>query len=69
MRWEPWEDDRGKEDLVRLDIPEPPCKECIFWKPHRQYITTTKGAIFDGVQCCVSDEQFHDFSCYRPKET
>lgn len=48
-----------------LDILEPPCKNCRFWKPHRTY---DESLIYTGIQCCISKEIWKDFSCYKEKD-
>ena len=67
MKWQPWKDHKDKP-VVILDIPEPPCKHCVYWKPHTQYQIEEKGFRFDGVKCCIARKMFSDFSCYRDKE-
>lgn len=61
MNWEPWE---WYKDMapIKLDIQEPPCKKCKYWKP--RVITNNRGE-FDGVVFCVAEDMCHDFSCYK----
>lgn len=64
MKWEPWKTEE-KEFNDILDILEPPCKNCRFWKPHRTY---DESLIYTGIQCCISKEIWKDFSCYKEKD-
>jgi hypothetical protein len=65
MDWNPW--DKFKEDCEVLEIPEPPCKNCIYWKPQREYRESIGGQIFDGVRLCHAKGQQSDFSCFKNK--
>ena len=70
--WIPWE--TYKADGSLLDIPEivePPCKNCIHWRPQRVYeaqITPGRGQYFEGVRLCHAPAMESDFSCFRPRE-
>lgn len=67
--WKPWE--TYDQDAEVLPIPEPPCKECRYWKPQRQYIKSTYrkiGMVCDGIICCHAFEMFSDFSCFKLRE-
>lgn len=61
--WEPW---KQYEDVTppMLPIVEPPCRTCKFFKPHA---TFGPNGNFSGVRICISQEMFHDFSCYKQK--
>lgn len=67
MTWQPWKDyEKGVESL---DIVGPPCIHCKFWKPQRTYeYIVTVGVVYAGVNLCVSETMYNDFSCYRSKE-
>jgi hypothetical protein len=65
-KWEPWE--VYKQDLPVLNIPGPPCGSCVYWRPQRQYLSTSHGLVYDGVRLCHKDDMAHDFSCFKPKE-
>ncbi len=66
MKWEPWETFKANSEV--LDISEPPCKDCKFWKPQNRYAHTPNGFIFYGIVCCHTyDGQESDFSCYKQK--
>ena len=66
MRWEPW--DLYKVELEEIkEITEPPCKRCRHWKPQPIFKSSEFGLKFDGIVCCHSNEQEHDFSCYAEK--
>lgn len=72
MDWQPWRDYETPPNVVKveiLDIPEPPCKNCVHWRPQRLYLDTDKGVIFDGVKLCHSPDMVSDFSCYIPRPT
>ena len=64
MKWEPWV--LYHQDAEVLNIHEPPCKHCFWWKPHRRY---DKYGAFSGIVCCTnpSKEIEKDFSCYGAK--
>lgn len=55
------------EGRLNLDIYEPPCRHCKYFKPR---ITTDVRGEFDGVIICHKEdgEMEHDFSCFRSKE-
>lgn len=63
MRWQPWDDFKPEEEL--LPILEPPCKDCVFWKPQRQYMMN---GMYDGVRLCHSVDMQKDFSCYKERD-
>uniref|UniRef100_A0A6M3IGX6 Uncharacterized protein n=1 Tax=viral metagenome TaxID=1070528 RepID=A0A6M3IGX6_9ZZZZ len=68
MNWEPWIKYRHltNNQTERIDLTEPPCKYCYFWRPQTKFIELHSGAtIFDGVICCAVEEMQHDFSCFR----
>lgn len=65
FEWNPWE--IYKDESTPLDILEPPCKHCEFWKPIRTYRVLGDDLAFDGVELCHA-EQFGDFSCFRPRK-
>jgi hypothetical protein len=46
-----------------FEIDGPPCLQCANWKPH---IIFERGK-YSGVQCCVAEEMFNDFSCHRKR--
>jgi hypothetical protein len=58
--WEPWEIYKN-EKIHTLPIEEPPCKNCLFWKPHVNF----NNGFFEGVKCCVAENMYDDFSCYK----
>lgn len=64
MKWEPWNDNKNKAP-VTLDVAEPPCKECKFWRPR---IVTTGYGEYGGVVLCVAKDMQNDFSCYKPND-
>jgi hypothetical protein len=62
-KWDPKEQ-YYREFLYDLkeEMPEPPCKWCKYWKPHRQY---NSYSYYIGVRCCISPNgQRFDFSCF-----
>lgn len=65
--WEPWVE--FDKDAPVLDIKEPPCPHCKFWKPQPVYIWVQhQGMTFDGVRLCHVEEMWEDFSCFKPNE-
>jgi hypothetical protein len=70
-KFEPWNTFRelGNElakqmnNMGWINIEEPPCKECIYFKPK----ILINNAQFDGVRLCHSKEMHNDFSCYEEK--
>ncbi len=62
-----WIDMYGKfkKPIEILNIKEPPCKVCRYFKPHRNY--TTNGE-YDGLTLCISEIMYKDFSCYLEKK-
>lgn len=66
--WKPWDDPAltAKVKEAILDIAEPPCKHCQFWRPHITLVEKT-GELY-GVRCCAAEDMLHDFSCYVPRE-
>lgn len=67
-KWQPWEDFKLDLDLSSIKISEPPCKHCKFWKPHRIFRHIESVLFYDGIVCCIADEQHFDFSCFKPIE-
>lgn len=61
---------------TKLDIPEPPCKDCVYWHPHRKYVEHTSDNskfqkhpdLYSGIACCVAAAMYRDFSCYANKD-
>lgn len=47
---------------TRLYITNPPCSDCVYWKPH---VKIDYKGDYDGIRCCTRGEMFHDFSCYE----
>ena len=64
FRFEPWEDYKNMSTDI-IDIKEPPCKYCKFFRP--RIITDSRGK-FNGVCLCIKDDMYHDFSCFMIKE-
>jgi len=62
MTWDPWTRYRNNNDPV--EIPEPPCKYCRYWKPQRDM----PNPYTNGILCCQAEEMFGDFSCFRKRE-
>jgi hypothetical protein len=64
--WQPWVDFK---DSPQGDIPVygPPCPACKFWRPVVHRTERPAGSTFDGVQMCHSDDQEHDFSCFKER--
>jgi hypothetical protein len=60
-KWEPWIEFDRAIDVLAID--EPPCRHCREWIPHRKY---DRSGNFSGIVCCVSDDMWPDFSCYKP---
>jgi hypothetical protein len=61
MKWKPWID--FKKDIEILSISCPPCTECRYFKPRREY---DKCGIYSGVVLCNTPREMEqDFSCYR----
>lgn len=52
-----------------LDVPEPPCKNCHFFRPQAIFkrYGNSVGQTFDGIKMCWADDMEHDFSCWKPK--
>lgn len=57
-----------------LPIPEPPCRDCRFWRPTRIYKRAScrhydhKSVVeFVGVRCCWAEKMYPDFSCFERK--
>lgn len=63
MKWEPWAD-LGNVAREKLNILEPPCKECHYWDPHVEFDRLGEAT---GVRCCVAESMHSDFSCYQPQ--
>ncbi len=69
--FEPWETYKPKsETVLDITVPEPPCKDCKFWKPERQFTSNpgTVGQIYSGVILCHAKDMHNDFSCYKPEQ-
>ena len=70
MKWEHSEKYNGKDEAPKkLNIPEPPCKHCVYWHPHIEV-----KLIEDGLNtpywanhffACIAAKMYKDFSCYR----
>lgn len=65
MDFNPWNDYKNCDERLSIDVPEPLCKECRFWKPR---IVTDRLGAYDGVVLCTKENMYHDFSCYKPRE-
>jgi hypothetical protein len=63
-KWEPWEGYGKDNKNMRADIVEPPCKNCLKWKP--QDIFNEYGNYY-GTVCCIAENMEHDFSCFKSK--
>lgn len=73
--WNPWEEYKApfhstRQAMNELPIAAPPCPNCRYWYPARKYQaigdSRDKNPVFDGVRLCHSENQFNDFSCFRP---
>jgi len=50
-------------------IKEPPCSNCLNWKPHKDIQQFADGSIVVcGITCCTASSMYKDFSCYEGKE-
>ena len=68
MEWEPWvkytDVKQAVHDLSIPNIKEPPCKQCLYFRPTR--IITFSGE-YAGVHICHAASMFRDFSCFKNK--
>jgi hypothetical protein len=73
-KWEPWMDHQADSSLLDIpEITEPPCKNCVHWRPQRVFksskqSTAGKGQRFEGVRMCHAEDMHEDFSCFKAKE-
>lgn len=64
FKFDPWQqaEDKSESGCLNIDVSEPPCKHCKFWRPR---ITTNRYGHQDGVVLCCNDEMHNDFSCFK----
>lgn len=67
MKYQPWVD--FEKECEVLNIPTPPCPNCMHYKPQRIYTNTINGCMYEGVTLCHNDQMEHDFSCFTNKLT
>jgi len=68
----PWNIDPPPLESGPITVAGPPCVHCRHWRPCANVIESSVQPgirFYDGVTLCHADEQFRDFSCYRPKDT
>jgi hypothetical protein len=54
--------------VLKLDVPSPPCANCIYWHPRINLLFLSNGDIInDGAVLCHNNDMECDFSCYTPK--
>lgn len=72
-KWEPWI--TYKDNNLPMNIPYPPCANCKYWRPQRDFADYGKTVI--GVTLCtvadgdpdpeMAKEMWADFSCFRQR--
>jgi len=48
----------------RILIKEPPCSNCIHWKPHKCYTQQYGKLELVGIRCCTKGIMKNDFTCF-----
>lgn len=67
----PWDIVPKPVESGPIEVTGPPCVHCRHWRPCanvRESAIHENVRFYDGVTLCHSDDQYRDFSCYRPKE-
>lgn len=63
FKFDPWNGIEGWYEGKPIDVSEPPCKHCMFWKP----VVGEDEGDDTGVILCHNNKQHQDFSCFIGK--
>ena len=59
---------RDLPSIPPLDVSEPPCPQCKYWRPQPK-VAMVKGAqVVQGVILCHAEDMYRDFSCFEQRE-
>jgi len=64
MKWQPWKEYNGRIAPEKIDLPEPPCKHCVYWYPHVEINLLKETGWVSHFSACIAEKMFDDFSCY-----